>query len=310
MGQQMKDYAILTHEDCLRHEMPGHPERPERLQAILDRLAGAGVNSEFEWLQASALPIEKLGLVHPDAYNQHIIKSEPVEGLIKVDPDTYMCNGSVRAARLAAGACVEGVEKILAADFKRVFCAVRPPGHHAEIAEAMGFCLFNSIALAAETALQHPDFNRIAILDFDVHHCNGTVDIFKDRSDVLVCSTFQDDFYPNRYLDFNNNHIVSCPLAAGSTGDNFRQVIESRWLPAISAFKPDLILVSAGFDAHQLDPLGQLMLTEADYEWVTRLICDLSNDYCQGRLLSTLEGGYHLDALAACTEVHLATLLE
>jgi len=197
----------------------------------------------------------------------------------------------------------------LSGEADRVFCAVRPPGHHAEIATAMGFCLFNNVAIAAETALANPEINRVAIVDFDVHHCNGTVDIFKDRPEVLVCSSFQENFYPYRYLDFTNDHIVNTPLAAGAGGDLFRRAVEVNWLPALAEHRPDLLLISAGFDAHREDPLGGLQLIEDDYQWVTQQLVAVADHYCKGRLVSTLEGGYDLEALASCVEVHVSTLM-
>jgi acetoin utilization deacetylase AcuC-like enzyme len=174
----------------------------------------------------------------------------------------------------------------------------------------MGFCLFNNVAIAAETALAHGGINRVAILDFDVHHCNGTVDIFKDRDDVLVCSSFQENFYPFRYLDFSNEHIISTPLSVGSTGEEFRRRVESEWVPALVSHKPDFIFISAGFDAHRDDPLGQLCLLESDYTWATRLILDIADALSAGRLISTLEGGYDVDALASCVAAHVTVLIQ
>ncbi len=306
----MPELVLLSHADCLQHEMPGHPERPERLHAVLERLQASGLAAECESLTPEPLDLKLLSLIHPAEYVENLISHEPAQGLTRVDPDTYMCPGSIRAARLAAGACVAAVEQVLAGNKTRAFCAVRPPGHHAEIAEAMGFCLFNSIAIAAETALQHPAVERVAILDFDVHHCNGTVDIFKDRPEVLVCSTFQAHHYPHRYLDFSNDHIVASPLAAGSGSEEFRQAVERDWEPAINQFKPDLILVSAGFDAHLMDPLANLNLSEEDFYWVSRTITEWSDHFCKGRLVSTLEGGYELSALAASVEAHVRALAD
>ena len=178
------------------------------------------------------------------------------------------------------------------------------------MAEALGFCLFNNVAVAAFTALAQADINRIAILDFDVHHCNGTVDIFKDDERVLVCSSFQNHFYPHRYLDFSNNHIVTTPLEAGTDSTTFRNKIEASWLPAIQQHKPDLIFISAGFDAHRDDPLAEINLTEHDYRWVTELIVDLANSYSKGRIVSTLEGGYDLNSLANSARTHVETLIQ
>jgi acetoin utilization deacetylase AcuC-like enzyme len=301
--------ALYTHPDCNFHKMPRHPERPERLMAVMNQLNTSGLIQEMNQIQAEEVATSKLQLVHPGTYIFEVEQGEPPEGVQKIETDTYMSTGSLRAAKLAAGANVMATKAVLDGEAKRAFCAIRPPGHHAEVAQAMGFCLFNNVAIAAETALQHADVDRVAILDFDVHHCNGTVDIFKDREDVLVCSSFQENFYPNRYLDFSNHHIISTPLAAGTTGKEFRYRIENEWIPALLSHKPDFIFISAGFDAHKDDPLGELCLLEDDYAWATRLIMDIAKDFSKGRLVSTLEGGYDLEALASCVETHVGVLV-
>ena len=220
-----------------------------------------------------------------------------------------MSPGSLRAARLAVGACIQATEMVLSRSVDNAFCAVRPPGHHTELREAMGFCLFNNIAVAVQTALLDKQVSRVAIVDFDVHHCNGTVDIFKQREEVLVCSSFQYPFYPNRYLDYQNAHIITSPLRAGSGSDEFRKEVEEVWLPAIEEHKPDMIFISAGFDAHRDDLMGELNLDEADYLWVTTTIKNLANEHANGRIVSTLEGGYDLQALAASAHAHLEGLI-
>jgi acetoin utilization deacetylase AcuC-like enzyme len=305
-----KGTLLITHPDCEHHEMPRHPERPERLRSVMQRLTSSGLIDDMEVTLASEISDDLIERVHSPSYLRHIIDSEPAQNVINVDPDTYMSSGSLRAAKLAAGACAEATNQVLAGTCRQAFCAIRPPGHHAEVAAAMGFCLFNNIAIAAALALQHHSIERIAIVDFDVHHCNGTVDIFKDREEVLVCSSFQNNFYPHRYLDFANEHILSTPLDAGTTGDVFRRHVEKDWLPALAAHKPDFIFVSAGFDAHVNDPLAELCFTDADFEWVTRQLQDIAAQYANGRLVSTLEGGYDLDALAGSVSTHVATLLD
>lgn len=300
---------LLTHPDCLQHEMPRHPERPARLTAVMDKLRESGLASDMQELLASEIDTAHLTRVHPQAYVNHIEASEPVDSVIKVDPDTYMSRGSNRAARLAAGAVAEATERVLAGEADRAFCAIRPPGHHAEIASALGFCLYNSVAIAAELALQQPGVERVAIFDFDVHHCNGTVDIFKDRPEVLVCSSFQNHFYPHRYLDFSNDHIIATPLETGTEGLNFRKLIEQQWLPAAARHKPDLIFISAGFDAHRDDPLAEVCLDDDDYRWITSLLVDLANSHSKGRIVSTLEGGYELAALARSAQIHVEQLI-
>ena len=276
----------------------------------MERISSSGLLDDMKEVSATEISDAQLELVHPPSFIRQIVSSEPAQGLTKVEADTYMSPGSLRATRLAAGANAGATESVLNGINERAFCAIRPPGHHAEIAQAMGFCLFNNVAIAAETALQHKDVDRVAILDFDVHHCNGTVDIFKDREEVLVCSSFQENFYPFRYLDFSNEHIISTPLAPGSTGKKFRKEVERSWIPALLSHKPDFIFISAGFDAHKDDPLGQLMLLQEDYTWVTRLIVDIANDLCGGRIVSTLEGGYDLTALANCVEAHVQVLID
>ena len=302
--------TIYTHPDCEKHEMPRHPERPERLRAVMSHLSHSGLLDDAHVQLATELTASDLALVHPEAYINLIDQSEPAQGIINVDPDTYMSPGSLRAARLAAGALVSATQEVLAGKHNRAFCAIRPPGHHAEVAAAMGFCLFNNVALAAETALLHPDVNRIAIVDFDVHHCNGTVDIFKDRPEVMVCSSFQNHFYPHRYLDYSNDHILNLPLAEGASGMEFRKGVERQWLMQLETYQPDLLLVSAGFDAHIDDPLGQLNFVDTDYEWITACIIDLANRYAKGRIVSTLEGGYDLTALGQSVAAHMAVLME
>ena len=301
---------LLTHPDCMHHEMPGHPERPARLTAVMEKLRASGMASDMIEILASEVSPDQLALVHPDSYIAHIGNSEPSESVIKVDPDTFMSPGSHRAAKLAAGAVAEATERVLAGEANRAFCAIRPPGHHAEIASALGFCLYNSVAIAAEIALTKPNINRVAIFDFDVHHCNGTVDIFKDRPEVLVCSSFQNHFYPHRYLDFSNDHIVSTPLEAGTESKLFRQLIEQHWLTAVAKHKADLIFISAGLDAHRDDPLAESCLDDDDYRWITDLIVDLANSHSKGRIISTLEGGYELEALSRSAQLHVAQLLQ
>jgi acetoin utilization deacetylase AcuC-like enzyme len=300
---------LLTHPDCLQHEMPRHPERPDRLRAVMDELKQSGLSGDMNEGLASEISDADTAAVHPQDYIEHIEQSEPEAGAIKVDPDTYMSPGSFRASRLAAGAVLEATKRVLAGEANRAFCAIRPPGHHAEIASALGFCLFNNVAIAAEMALLDPAINRVAILDFDVHHCNGTVDIFKDREEVLVCSSFQNHFYPHRYLDFENEHVIATPLDSGTDSKTFRAAIETSWLSAIEAHKPDLIFVSAGFDAHEKDPLAEVNLQDDDYRWVTELIASCANQYSQGRIISTLEGGYNLESLASGVREHVKVLV-
>lgn len=275
----------------------------------MSRLTESGIVSETHLVLASEVSDEILSTIHSGTYIESINKSEPERAIIKVEPDTYMSRGSLRASKLAAGACISATRDVLSGDARRVFCAIRPPGHHAEVAAAMGFCLFNNIALAAELALADDSVSRVAIVDFDVHHCNGTVDIFKDRPEVLVCSSFQEHFYPHRYLDFTNPHILNMPLEKNATGYQFRSKAEKEWLPALENHKPDVLFISAGFDAHIEDPLGELNFVESDYAWITTHLISIAERFCKGRIVSTLEGGYNLDALARSVETHMGTLV-
>jgi acetoin utilization deacetylase AcuC-like enzyme len=300
--------VIITHTDCLAHHQAGHVERPERLQAVLERLRACGLAREMGMVDAIPADRDTLASVHPRSLVDLLCDQEPDDGIVHIDPDTFISKGSIRAAQLAAGAGTQAVDKILAGDADRVFCAVRPPGHHAERAQAMGFCLFNSVAIAATYALEQPSINRVAILDFDVHHCNGTVDLFRDRHEVLVCSSFQDHHYPGRYLDFTNEHIINTPLAAGAGSREFRDGIETSWLSAVRDHRPDLILVSAGFDAHARDPLAEINLGNEDFAWIGELIRALADELTGGRIIATLEGGYDLAALADSVEQFLPTL--
>ncbi len=299
---------LYTHPDCELHEMPGHPERPDRLRAVMQRLSESGMLDDMNVELAEEISDEMLAMVHPPEYIEAIKAAEPEDGLINVDPDTYMNNGSTRAAKLAAGACIQAVQDVLSGEETRVFCATRPPGHHAELASAMGFCLFNNIAMAAEYALKDERINRVAIVDFDVHHCNGTVDIFKDRPEVMVCSSFQDNYYPNRYLDYTNDHIINLPMAPRTKGNEWRKRVEKEWLPKLEDHRPDLLLISAGFDAHKDDPLAQIEFVEDDYEWITKGLIALAEGQCERRLVSALEGGYDLAALTSCIETYTMQL--
>ena len=287
---------------------PGHPERPARLATLLKHLHETGLRDQANVYEAGLARRADLARVHAEPYLDALERLSPDRGLVHVTPDTAMGPGSLDAARAVAGAAVEGVRLVLGGQERRVFCAVRPPGHHAEESTAMGFCFLNGNAVAAMAALEHDDIDRVAILDFDVHHGNGTVAAFMDNPSVLVCSSFQHPHYPYRYYDVVRPNIVNTPLPAGTRGVEFRNAVERDWLPALDGFKPQLILVSAGFDGHAADPLGDLLLTEDDFAWVTGLIVDAAERHSHGRIVSVLEGGYDLDALVRSVAVHLAGL--
>jgi acetoin utilization deacetylase AcuC-like enzyme len=300
---------FLSHEDCDKHVMlDHHPESPARLLAIRSAVDGCDWGGQLIRAEATEIAPDAFAGIHPQYYVDQLAALDPGEGIVRVDADTSLNRYSLRAARLAAGAVVQAVDAVMSAAADNAFCAVRPPGHHAESALPMGFCIFNNIALAAEHALQL-GAERVAIFDFDVHHGNGTVEIFLERPEVMVCSSFQYPFYPGRYDKVSARHIVLTPLESGTGSDSFRSAIERDWLPAVQRHDPDIILVSAGFDAHRDDPLGGLCLEDADYRWITDLLQDAARRYCGGRLVSSLEGGYNLDALARSTLAHLKALV-
>ena len=287
---------------------PGHPECPERLSTVLEHLNQTGIRDDVNVYEANLAQRADLARVHARSYLDALGRVVPAEGLVHVTPDTAMGPRSLSAAEAVAGAAVDGVGLVLREQERRVFCAVRPPGHHAEESAAMGFCFLNGIAVAAMVALDDDAIDRVAILDFDVHHGNGTVAAFMDNPSVLVCSSFQHPHYPYRYYDVDRPNIVNTPLPAGTRGIEFRNAVEGDWLPALDSFKPQLILVSAGFDGHAGDPLGDFLLTEDDFAWVTGLITDAADRHAQGRVVSVLEGGYDLSALARSVVAHLEGL--
>ena len=286
----------------------GHPERPARLEAVYQAFAASDLLADLDSRPAEPASRRALARIHDDAYLDGLQRRTPTTGLVRLDADTALGPSSLAAAQLAAGAAVAAVDAVMAGPERRAFCAVRPPGHHAEEGTAMGFCLLNGVAVAAAHALASHGLERVAILDFDVHHGNGTVAAFMDEPRVLVCSSFQFPHYPYRLQTVDRPNIVNTPLPAGTGGLAFRKALERDWLPALEAARPELVLVSAGFDAHRDDPLGDLLLTEADFAWATRLIVDAAEQYADGRVVSVLEGGYDLAALARCAEAHVIAL--
>jgi acetoin utilization deacetylase AcuC-like enzyme len=259
---------------------------------------------------AAAATDEQIARVHGSNYIAEIHAASPEEGLHYIDPDTALNPHSLTAAKHAAGAVVLAVDLVLGRKARTAFCAVRPPGHHAERRRAMGFCLFNNIAVGAAHALEAHGLERVAIVDFDVHHGNGTEDIFQHDERVLMVSTFQHPLYPYCGIDNPAANMVNVPLAAGEGSDAFRAAVTDRWLPALDAHRPQLILISAGFDAHREDPLAGLKLTEADYVWVTQQLIAVANRHSEGRIVSSLEGGYALSALGRSVAEHVRTLVE
>ncbi len=303
--------AFLTHPACNLHDMgAGHPESPQRLGAIKDRLIASGLDGLLKHYEAPLVNREELLRVHTKDYLDDVEASAPREGLVQLDPDTAMNPHSLEAARRAAGAVVYGVDLVMARKAQNAFCAVRPPGHHALSNRSMGFCIFNNVAVAAAHARAAHGIKRVAILDFDVHHGNGTEEIFADQPNVMFCSTFQHPFYPYQGADTVSDHIINTPLPAMSGGKEFRAAISEDWLPNVRRFQPELILISAGFDAHREDPLAYLRLIEDDYRWVTAEIVKLADESAKGRIVSTLEGGYNLDALGRSVTEHIRVLLD
>jgi acetoin utilization deacetylase AcuC-like enzyme len=298
--------AYISHYDCTRHEMGAHhPEQPARLSAISDRLIASGLDMVLHHFDAPEATREQLLRVHDAEYVDQVFAASPADGLTWLDGDTAMNPHTLKAALRAAGATGFAVDLIMEGKAKQAFCAVRPPGHHAERHRAMGFCFFNNIAVGAAHALERHGLQRVAVVDFDVHHGNGTEHIFADDERVLFCSSFQHPFYPNSGHECDLPNVVNCPLPARADGAAFREAVQQHWLPALEDFKPELVLISAGFDAHAEDDMAHLHLREFDYGWITRQLCKVADDYAEGRVVSSLEGGYSLDALARSVAVHI-----
>lgn len=301
--------AYLTHPVFQEHTMGAlHPESPIRLRAIEARLKASSLWPHLSCREPPAASRAQLERVHDAAYLDRLAGLSPASGLVELDPDTWMNPRTLEAAAHAAGAAVFAVDLVLAAEVDNAFCAVRPPGHHAERNTAMGFCFYNNIACAAMHALEAHGLERVAIADFDVHHGNGTEHILAYESRVLMLSSFQHPFYPFTPLNDDAPNIVRSPLPSGAGGREFRAAVEADWLPALTRFRPQLILVSAGFDAHRSDPLADLNFEQEDYAWITDRLTQVADTHCAGRIVSSLEGGYDPSALAACVEAHLQVL--
>jgi acetoin utilization deacetylase AcuC-like enzyme len=301
--------ALLTHPDCVLHEMgEGHPESPQRLKSILRALEESGLAARLVARDAPLARREHLERAHDADHVETVFSSAPSRGYAYLDPDTSMNPHSLGAALRAAGAVVEATEMVMNGEVRNAFCAVRPPGHHATPDRPMGFCMFNNVAVGALHALETHSIERVAILDFDVHHGNGTEASFHDDPRVMLCSTFQHPYYPFCGADSGNEHIVNVPLPAMTGSEGFRAAIERFWIPALERFKPQVVFVSAGFDAHRDDPLAYLKLEDDDYRWVTERLVDVAERHAEGRVVSTLEGGYNVDALARCVVEHVGVL--
>ena len=286
----------------------GHPESPARLKAVMDALGDAVVGGRLSSFEAPLATADQLERVHHAGYLDFVHENAPSAGRVALDPDTSLNPHSLEAALRAAGACVAATDAVLGGRAGRAFCAVRPPGHHATPTRAMGFCVFNNVAVAAAHALDAHGLERVAIVDFDVHHGNGTEDMFRDDPRVLFCSTFQHPYYPYCGADSGNDHVINVPLPAMTASEGFRTAVDRHWMPALEGFEPQLVLVSAGFDAHREDPLAYLQLEDGDYAWVTRRIAAVAERFAGGRIVSTLEGGYGLAPLARSALAHVEAL--
>jgi acetoin utilization deacetylase AcuC-like enzyme len=304
--------VYITHADCLRHEMgPGHPECPDRLRAIDAGMRSSGLLDELRCLEAPLADLKDLKRVHDAAYVDRIFENAPSDGYVQLDPDTVMNPYSLAAAQRAAGAGVLAVDEVIAGRSANAFCAVRPCGHHATPIRPMGFCIFNNIGVAAAYALQEKGLERVAVIDFDVHHGNGTEDMFSPpawQAHVLMTSFFQHPFYPNSGTVAPAANMINVPLPAGSGGAQVRKAVTEQWLPALERFEPQMIFISAGFDAHREDLLGGMALVEDDYAWLTGQLREVADRHAQGRIVSMLEGGYNLAALGRSAVAHVREL--
>ena len=312
--------GYFTHPDCLKHEMgPGHPECPERLSAIEDRLLISGVDMALTRREAAPAARADIELAHgrmhvaalrglTDVLREDMAAGGPAH--TPLDPDTLINIHTWDAALRSAGAAIEATDAVIEGELENAFCAIRPPGHHACRDKAMGFCFFNNVAIAAKHAVERHGLKRVAIVDFDVHHGNGTEDIVAGDDRILMVSFFQHPFYPEGGSQSNAANLVNVPVPAYTKGMDIRELIEVMWIPRLEAFQPELILISAGFDAHREDDMGQLGLVEQDYTWITMRMKDIAKRYAKGRIVSCLEGGYNLSSLARSVEAHLRALAD
>lgn len=301
--------AYLSHPSFLAHKMPeGHPESARRLSVIEDQLHAGGLYDLLQHHTAPKAAKEHVMRVHSGRLIEQLEKLSPSSGFVSIDDDTFMSVHTLDAAWHAAGAACQATDLVIGGQAENAFCAVRPPGHHAERDQSMGFCLFNNVAVGAAHALEAHGIERIAILDFDVHHGNGTEDIFADDERVLICSAFQHPLYPLKGADTESSHIVNVPLSAGIRSGAYRSAILKHWLPAVESFAPEMIFVSAGFDGHVEDPMSHMLLVDDDYAWLTLMIVKLAERYSKGRIVSCLEGGYALNALGRSVSAHIRIL--
>lgn len=301
--------ALYTHSLCLKHEMGGyHPESPARIRAIEDRLISSGTDRHLDFREPPEAAIEDIARAHTADMIAEAHDNIPVPGAYHPLNETLLNAYSWKAALRAAGAAVTATDAVIAGEIENAFCLVRPIGHHSTASEAMGFCVFNNVAIAALRAIKVHGLERVAIVDTDVHHGNGTEAIFAHEPRVMMVSYYQEYLYPFSGNERQREHMVNVPVPSGTGGAVVRQLVTEKWLPALHRHRPEMIFISAGFDAHRDDPLGSMQLLEDDYAWITRQIMDVAQEYSKGRIVSFLEGGYNLDALAGSAVAHIKTL--
>lgn len=302
--------AFISHPDCHDHDTgEDHPENARRLSAIEDRLLSSRISDFVRYLDAPEVTHEQLLRAHSAEYLAMIDAVMPRTGYARLDPDTVISPSTLQAARRAAGSVILAVDRIMSGEITNAFCCVRPPGHHAERERALGFCIYNNIAVGVKHALEVYGLQRVAVVDFDVHQGNGTEDILLGDDRLLYCSTFQHPFFPFTPLPENNEKVISIPLEASAKSAEFRAAVNDHWLPALERFEPEMIFVSAGFDAHQDDEMSYVSLTDADFRWVIEEIKRIADNSAAGHIVSALEGGYEIHSLARCVETHMRVLM-
>jgi acetoin utilization deacetylase AcuC-like enzyme len=302
--------AFISHPDCHDHDTgEGHPENARRLSAIEDRLLSSRISDFIRYMDAPEVTREQLLRAHTAQYLAMIDEVMPRKGYARLDPDTVISPGTLQAAKRAAGSVILAVDQVMSGQIRNAFCSVRPPGHHAESDRALGFCIYNNIAVGVKHALAEHGLKKVAVVDFDVHQGNGTEDILIGDDRVLYCSTFQHPFFPYTSLPENSERVISIPLDASAKSAEFRAAVTDHWLPALERFQPEMIFVSAGFDAHRDDDMSYVSLTDADFRWVIEEIVRIADISASGRVVSALEGGYEVHSLARCVETHMRVLM-
>jgi acetoin utilization deacetylase AcuC-like enzyme len=302
--------AFISHPDCHDHDTgEGHPENALRLSAIEDRLLSSRISDFVRYLDAPEVTREQLLRAHTADYLAMIDAVIPRQGYARLDPDTVISSGTLQAAKRAAGSVILAVDQLISGQIRNAFCSVRPPGHHAESDRALGFCIYSNIAIGVKHALEEHGLKKVAVVDFDVHQANGTENILIGDDRVLYCSIFQHPFFPYTPLPENNERVISIPLDASATSTEFRAAVTDHWLPALEQFEPEMIFVSAGFDAHRDDEMSYVSLTDADFRWVSEEIVRMADISASGRIVSALEGGYDIHSLARCVETHIRVLM-